>query len=239
LFKLYVDDLKARYHDEKKIIKEVLKEKKFEVETSTTLEEFTELLNADKRMIGVDHWNIKLTFNGLMEKAEQREKDKQRDEMKKLKKTEQAFKSMLRKYDVDENTKFASIKEKIAAEEAYTSVGDEKECERMFDDFISQMQETCLHHVKKKKEKKRKSRRSRSPSASPAEEEEDAGSEDEGEIRPSKSARREDDDVVRSERRERNEGDENAESKSSKKHKKSKKKKRPKSVSDSLFIVFE
>ena len=28
LFKLYVDDLKARYHEDKKLIKEILKEKK-------------------------------------------------------------------------------------------------------------------------------------------------------------------------------------------------------------------
>ncbi len=210
------------------------------MEITTTLEQFTEVLNADKRMIGVDHWNVKLTFGGLMEKAEQREKDKQREESKKLKKVEQAFKSMLRKYEVNEHTKFEAIKDKIAAEEVYTSVGDEKECERIFNDFISQMQETCLHHVKKKKEKKRKSRRSRSPSASPAEEEADDAegmmSEDEGEIKPSKSARRGgDDEPGKSERRERGEIDANAESKSSKKHKKSKKRKRQKSVSHQMF----
>ena len=32
LFKFYVEDLKSRFHDEKKIIKEILKEKAFEVE---------------------------------------------------------------------------------------------------------------------------------------------------------------------------------------------------------------
>ena len=34
LFKFYVEDLKSRFHDEKKIIKEILKEKNFDVEVS-------------------------------------------------------------------------------------------------------------------------------------------------------------------------------------------------------------
>jgi pre-mRNA-processing factor 40 len=245
LFKLYVDDLKARYHDEKKIIKEILKEKKFEVEVSTTLEQLIELLSADKRMFGVDHWNVKLTFNSLMEKAEQRERDRLRDEAKKGKKVADAFKSMLRKYDVTDTTRFEDVRDKIAHEEVYTSIGDEKECERIFNDFLAQLQETCLHHVKKKKEKKRKSsRRSRSHSASPsaaAEENEDESrmsETDEGEIKPTKSSRRDDyADELRSEKRgEKNGGHEHQHdeqiksSSSSKKHKKSKKRKRQKSV---------
>ena len=34
LFKFYIEDLKSRFHDEKKIIKELLKEKAFEVDVS-------------------------------------------------------------------------------------------------------------------------------------------------------------------------------------------------------------
>lgn len=34
LFKFYVEDLKSRFHDERKIIKEILKAKNFEVEVS-------------------------------------------------------------------------------------------------------------------------------------------------------------------------------------------------------------
>lgn len=32
LFKFYIEDLKSRFHDEKKIIKEILKQKSFEVD---------------------------------------------------------------------------------------------------------------------------------------------------------------------------------------------------------------
>lgn len=39
LFKFYVEDLKSRFHDERKIIKEILKEKGFDVEVSLFLNE--------------------------------------------------------------------------------------------------------------------------------------------------------------------------------------------------------
>ena len=35
LFKFYVEELKARFHDEKKIIKEILKEKEFDMSAAT------------------------------------------------------------------------------------------------------------------------------------------------------------------------------------------------------------
>ena len=35
LFKFYVEELKARFHDEKKIIKEILKEKEFDLDAAT------------------------------------------------------------------------------------------------------------------------------------------------------------------------------------------------------------
>ena len=93
LFKFYVDDLKARYYEDKKVLKEILREKKIEVEISTTLEQFQELVNSDKRVSVVEPNNIKLMFNSLMEKAEIKEKERLKEEQRKLKKLEQNFKS--------------------------------------------------------------------------------------------------------------------------------------------------
>ena len=44
LFKFYVADLKSRFHDEKKIIKEILKEKNFDVQVRTNCLEKSNLL---------------------------------------------------------------------------------------------------------------------------------------------------------------------------------------------------
>ena len=48
LFKFYVEDLKSRFHDEKKIIKEILKEKTFEMSSATSFEEFATVVCEDK-----------------------------------------------------------------------------------------------------------------------------------------------------------------------------------------------
>ena len=235
LFKLYVEELKIKYHEDKRTIKEVLKEKRFEVEINTSLEQFSEVLSADKRVDKVvDSWNIKLTFNGLMEKCEQREKEKQREEMKKLKKVEQAFKSVLKKHECTESTQYEAIRDKIKDEEVYKSIGNDKECERIFTDFMVQLQETCLHHVKKnKKEKKRKSsRRSRSRSVESDTNNRAAGNEIEEIV---EEARHQQQAIVSEE------GEDEGEIKmtkselsgKSKKHKKSKKRRRQKSESRS------
>ena len=44
-----MEELKARFHDEKKIIKEILKEKDFEMEPDTTFEIFATIVCEDKR----------------------------------------------------------------------------------------------------------------------------------------------------------------------------------------------
>lgn len=69
LFKFYVENLKARFHDEKKVIKEILKEKSFEVKPDTTFEEFATVVCEDSKSASLDAGNVKLTYNSLLEKV--------------------------------------------------------------------------------------------------------------------------------------------------------------------------
>ncbi|XP_013917312.1 PREDICTED: pre-mRNA-processing factor 40 homolog B [Thamnophis sirtalis] len=81
LFKFYVEDLKARFHDEKKIIKDILKDRSFSVEINTTFEDFAHVISFDKRAATLDAGNIKLTFNSKLKKGKERkerEKGKER-----------------------------------------------------------------------------------------------------------------------------------------------------------------
>jgi pre-mRNA-processing factor 40 len=48
----YVEDLKARFHDEKKIIKDILRERDFEMTASTSFEDFATIVCEDK----VNQW---------------------------------------------------------------------------------------------------------------------------------------------------------------------------------------
>merc|ERR1712228_832218 len=88
LFKFYVEDLKARFSDEKKVIKEILKEKNYDVQSVTSFEQFATIVCEDKRSSTLDAGNVKLTYNSLLEKAESKEKERQKEESKKLKKVE-------------------------------------------------------------------------------------------------------------------------------------------------------
>lgn len=249
LFKFYVEDLKARYHEDKKVIKEVIKEKKIEVEIGTSYERFLEALNGagegglvDKRLGQVDAANIKLTYQSLMEKAEQKEKERLKEEQKRVKKLEGAFRTLLKKHEINDTSRFEEVRAKICDDEAYTSVNDERECERMFNEYVAHLQEACLHHVKKVKKDKKKSKsgkRSRSNSGG-----------EEGEVESKKeteeTAADEPMEVVGGREKEEGERDEGGRadeaavvtksSSSSKKHKKSKKRKRAKSVS--IFWIF-
>jgi len=69
LFKFYVENLKARFHDEKKIIREILKEKAFVVQAKTSFEDFATVVCEDKRSASLDAGNVKLTYNSLLEKV--------------------------------------------------------------------------------------------------------------------------------------------------------------------------
>jgi pre-mRNA-processing factor 40 len=181
LFKFYVDDLKVRYHDDKKLLKEIIKERKIEVNLSSTLDEFVEKLREDeKRFESLDKVNVKLVFMSLMEKAEQKEKEKQKEEHKKQKKLHSNFKSLLKKLQISEETKFDELIEKIKDEEAVQAISERTEQERVFNEFKQQLQEMCLHHLKRKKEKKQKKhKRERSKSSSSADSSESSADENE------------------------------------------------------------
>ncbi|KAF0288824.1 Pre-mRNA-processing factor 40 B [Amphibalanus amphitrite] len=166
LFKFYVEDLKSRFHDEKKIIKEILKEKDFEVQVTTTFEEFATVVCEDKRSGTLDAGNVKLTYNSLLEKAEAREREKIKEENRKLKRLESAFKSMLRSLEVEHGAVWDDVRPKLENEPAFNAVELESERVRIFKDYQQTLEDACGHHHSKSKKKKNKKKRSRSRSRS-------------------------------------------------------------------------
>lgn len=167
LFKFYVEDLKSRFHDEKKIVKEILKDKGFFIDISTTYESFSSTILSDKRSANLDSGNIKLTYNSLLEKAEAREKERLKDEARRLKKLEAAFKSLLARHSIQLETKWEDIRSRFEHDPAFENITLEAERIRLFKEYLTAMEEACSHyHPKKKKTKKHRSRRSRSKSHS-------------------------------------------------------------------------
>uniref|UniRef100_K7FJ20 Pre-mRNA-processing factor 40 homolog A n=1 Tax=Pelodiscus sinensis TaxID=13735 RepID=K7FJ20_PELSI len=226
LFKFYVEDLKARYHDEKKIIKDILKDKGFVVEVNTTFEDFVTVISSTKRATTLDAGNIKLAFNSLLEKAEAREREREKEEARKMKRKESAFKSMLKQATppIEMDAVWEEIRDRFVKEPAFEDITLESERKRIFKDFIHVLEHECQHHHSKNKKHSKKSKkhhRKRSRSRS--------GSESDDDDSHSKKKRQ------RSESRSVSDRSSSAESersyKKSKKHKKKNKKRRHKSDS--------
>uniref|UniRef100_A0A3Q3VR52 Pre-mRNA-processing factor 40 homolog A n=1 Tax=Mola mola TaxID=94237 RepID=A0A3Q3VR52_MOLML len=172
LFKFYVEDLKARYHDEKRIIKDILKDKSFLVEINTSFEDFGSVISSDKRATTLDAGNIKLAFNSLLEKAEAREREREKEEARKMKRKEAAFKNMLKQATppLEPETTWEAVRERFLKESAFEDVTLEAERKRIFKDFMHVLEHECQHHHSKtkkhsKKSKKHHRKRSRSRSS--------------------------------------------------------------------------
>uniref|UniRef100_A0A674N6F7 Pre-mRNA-processing factor 40 homolog A n=1 Tax=Takifugu rubripes TaxID=31033 RepID=A0A674N6F7_TAKRU len=168
LFKFYVEDLKARYHDEKRIIKDILKDKSFPVEINTNFEDFGSVISSDKRATTLDAGNIKLAFNSLLEKAEAREREREKEEARKMKRKEAAFKNMLKQATppLEPETAWESVRDRFLKESAFEDITLEAERKRIFKDFMHVLEHECQHHhskTKKHSKKSKKHHRKRSP----------------------------------------------------------------------------
>uniref|UniRef100_A0A8C7Y4Y7 Pre-mRNA-processing factor 40 homolog A n=1 Tax=Oryzias sinensis TaxID=183150 RepID=A0A8C7Y4Y7_9TELE len=173
LFKFYVEDLKARYHDEKRIIKDILKDKGFMVEVNTSFDDFGSIISSDKRAATLDAGNIKLAFNSLLEKAEAREREREKEEARKMKRKEAAFKTMLKQATppLEPEALWEGVRERFVKEAAFEDITLESERKRIFKDFMHVLEHECQHHHSKtkkhsKKSKKHHRKRSRSRSVS-------------------------------------------------------------------------
>ncbi|XP_053149813.1 pre-mRNA-processing factor 40 homolog B isoform X1 [Hemicordylus capensis] len=172
LFKFYVEDLKARFHDEKKIIKDILKDRSFSVEVNTTFEDFAHVISFDKRAATLDAGNIKLTFNSLLEKAEAREREREKEETRKMRRKEAAFKSMLRQAapPLEPNTAWDEARERFVNNIAFEQITLESERIRLFREFLQVLETECQHfHAKAKKHAKKPKKHHRKRSASGSE----------------------------------------------------------------------
>jgi len=169
LFKFYVEDLKARFHDEKKIIKDILKEKEFDMAPETSFEDFATIVCEDKRSASLDAGNVKLTYNALLEKAESKEKERLKEEAKKFKKVESEVRSIFLDLRIDEKSEWEDVWEKIRDKSVCNSLSEQK-MEGVFRDYVRDLEESCQHNHGKKSKKKSKKKKKMSSSSSDSEE---------------------------------------------------------------------
>merc|ERR1712098_291106 len=134
----------------------------------TSFEEFATIVCEDKRSATLDAGNVKLTYNSLLEKAESREKERQKEESRKLKKIEGELRGIFSNLNVDENSSWDEMKLKLMDKEEFMAVTEEQ-AQKMFKDYQRDLTETCQHNHGKKKNKKSKKKKRVSSSSSDSE----------------------------------------------------------------------
>ncbi|KXJ74426.1 hypothetical protein RP20_CCG013718 [Aedes albopictus] len=187
LFKFYVENLKARFHDEKKIIKEILKEKEFFVQSITTFEDFATVVCEDKRSATLDAGNVKLTYNSLLEKAEAAEKERLKEETRRIRKMENELKGIWIEAGLSAVDSWETAQKLVLDLEVYDAYEKEDKVERLWEEFIKEAEDSCSHHHSRSK-KSKKNRKHKKKSRSSSKSESDA-SEPEYE-KPSKKKRK-------------------------------------------------
>merc|ERR1712179_745949 len=117
----------------------------------------------------LDAGNVKLTYNALLEKAESREKERMKEESKKLRKLEAELRSLFAEINVEEQTVWEEVQVQLMDKAAYMAVTEEQAV-KMFKDYQKDLSETCQHNHGKRKNKKSKKKKKASSSSSDSEE---------------------------------------------------------------------
>uniref|UniRef100_A0A023GP43 Pre-mRNA-processing factor 40 homolog B n=2 Tax=Amblyomma TaxID=6942 RepID=A0A023GP43_AMBTT len=178
LFKFFVEDLKDRFHGEKKIIKEILREKNFVVEVNTVYDDFVTVISEDKRSATLDAGNVKLTYNSLLEKAGAREKERLKEEARKQRKLENAFRAMLKGAmpSIDSSSTWDQVRKQFEKDPAFINLSLESERMRIFKEYQLTLEEACSHHHSRSKKHGKKAKKNKKRSRSRSESDSDSSS---------------------------------------------------------------
>ncbi|CAH8595546.1 unnamed protein product [Heterobilharzia americana] len=165
LFKFYVEALKARFPAEKKIIKEILKYSGATVDVSVSYEDFCSIINADERSKGIDDGNMRMTYDSLLEKAQGRERERQRDDARRIRKLEQSFCEMLSGSSfIQSNTSWEEVREKLSDHPAFKGLSLESERIRLFKEYIMSIDTSFNDDAHRSRKEKHRHERSASAS---------------------------------------------------------------------------
>lgn len=157
LFKFYVEDLKARYEDEKQIINEILKARNFNITLDTTFVDFATFVSEDERSANLDGGNLKMIFERLSQKEREKERLRMRQIMKEKRKLEDGLFSVLSRYldtDDEDNFEWQSVRPLICDEPEFKAIEKEEDRIEIFRNYLNSINDTCLHHHKKPKNTK-------------------------------------------------------------------------------------
>ena len=166
LFKFYIEDLKDRFSDEKKMLKDMMKDHNLVVETNTTFEQFVNGLKGDDRWRSIDIGNLKLAYNSLVEKAESREKERVKEEQRNAKRREGSFKNMLKSHAAPPlviGDTWDNVRSRFETDDAFCAITTESERLRLFKEFMKSLEDEAREQEEKREKREKKERDRKRP----------------------------------------------------------------------------
>merc|ERR1712029_708699 len=143
----------------------ILKEKSFEIKANTTFEEFATMICEDNRSTTLDAGNVKLTYNSLLEKAEAKEKERVKEESRKLRKLETNLRTLLAKLPIEPTTPWETARPQLEKQPEFEAITQEYERARIYKEYMKDLEESCSHSHNKRKKKSKKSKKHRRSSS--------------------------------------------------------------------------
>ncbi|KAI6188465.1 WW domain-containing protein [Aphelenchoides besseyi] len=171
VFKFFVEDLKSRYHKDRRRIRDILEKLDREVEVETTFTDFEKWIRGADPTNEIDAGNLSLYFRSLIEKAAEKAKDTLKPAPKKMKldveaPTVEMFEHL--SFNIRSTDRWHDLRPKILADPLFVEHNSE-EIERLFYEYIKLLpseesevnDEESMEVVQEKDQKKSKEKKSK------------------------------------------------------------------------------
>jgi len=141
LFGDYLSDLEEEFHQDKKKVKDIMKESRFTLTPKTTVEEFFSVVSAHPKFELTHAKNRQFLFDEFMGKLEREEKKKEKDAERKKKKAISRFMDLLESKKISAFAKWSEVRESLVEHSAFQKMSNDEERQTIFNEYISRKKE--------------------------------------------------------------------------------------------------
>ncbi|KAK7291040.1 hypothetical protein RIF29_05900 [Crotalaria pallida] len=158
LFEEVAEELENQYHDDKTLVKDIIKAGKITVLSTSVLEDFKSAVLEEEGCKTISEINLKLIFEELLERA----KEKEEKEAKKRQRLADDFTKLLYTFkDITTSSQWEECKPLFDDTPEYRSIGDESHSREIFEEYITYLKEKAKEKERKREEEKAKKEKER------------------------------------------------------------------------------
>ncbi|KAK7390989.1 hypothetical protein VNO78_19255 [Psophocarpus tetragonolobus] len=158
LFEDAAEELAKQYHEEKSRIKDAMKLAKITLLSTWTFGDFKSALSKDISTPTISDFNLKIVFDELLERV----KEKEEKEAKKRKRlVDDFFHLLYSAKDITVSSNWEDCRPLVEDSQEFRSIGDERLCKDVFEEYIAQLKEEAKESERKRKEERAKKEKDR------------------------------------------------------------------------------